>query len=177
MNTVIKVNIIDISVIPNSYLYFLVGGYIASHIKNIRASANPDKALAKAHLGFINTPSRFIIDPRKYSINGELSHSIESLGVANNVEGNIIYSQNSWLPRSASLNLTAEVFGQRWNFLEVAARQENLDKVLEHYLGPQGVLRKATIQQNWDTVAKPVQNILKHLKEKVNKSLRGKNIN
>nr|QWT69540.1 apolipophorin [Harmonia axyridis] len=151
-----------------------VGGYIASHIRNIRSSANPDKALAKTHLGFIHTPSRFVVDPRKYSINGELSHSVDALGVANTVEGDIIYSQNSWLPRSAALNLTAEVFGQRFNFLEIAARQENLDKVLEHYLGPQGVLRKATLQQNWDSVSKPVQSILKNLKEKVDKSLRAR---
>ncbi|XP_044764136.1 apolipophorins-like [Coccinella septempunctata] len=151
-----------------------VGGYISSHIKNLRSSANPDKELAKTHLGFIHTPSRFVIDPRKYSINGEFSHSVNALGVANNVEGNIIYSQNSWLPRSANLNLTAEVFGQRFNFLEIAARQENLDKVLEHYLGPKGVLRKATVQQNFDNFAKPVQKLFQNLKEKVDKSLRAR---
>ncbi|KAK9874207.1 hypothetical protein WA026_002563 [Henosepilachna vigintioctopunctata] len=153
---------------------YQVGGFISTHIKNLRSSTNPDKANAKAHLGFIHTPSRFPIDPRKYSFNAEFSYSVDALGVANDVEGNVIYSQNSWLPRSSSLNLTAEVFGQRFNILEIAARQENLDRIIEHYLGPQGVLRKATLQQNWDNTVKPITNIFKNFKEKLDKSLRAR---
>ncbi|KAL3271520.1 hypothetical protein HHI36_021999 [Cryptolaemus montrouzieri] len=151
-----------------------VGGFIATHIKNIRTTTNPDKALARAHLGFIHTPHRFPIDIRKYSFNSELSYSFDALGIGSNAEHNVIYSQNSWLPRSTNLNLTAEIFGQRFNFLEIAARQENLDKVLEHYLGPQGLLRKATVQQSWDQAVKPVEKLFKNLKEKVDKSLRAR---
>ncbi|XP_045469243.1 apolipophorins-like [Harmonia axyridis] len=151
-----------------------VGGYISSHIRNLRSSTNPDKLLAKTHLGFAHTPNRFLFDPRKYSFNGEFSYSLDALGMGENVEANVIYSQNSYLPRSANLNLTTEIFGQRFNFLELAARQENLDKVIEHYFGPQGVIRKATLQQNYDHLAKPVANFLKNLKEKVDKSLRAR---
>ncbi|KAK9874204.1 hypothetical protein WA026_002561 [Henosepilachna vigintioctopunctata] len=151
-----------------------VGGFIASHIRNLRSSVNPDKLLAKTHLGFIHTPTRFKIDPKRYSFNAEFSHNIDALGLGNNIEGNVIYSHSSWLPRSANLNLTAEVFGQRFNFLEILARQENLDRIIEHYLGPQGVLRKATLQQNWDSAVKPMEKLWKNIKEKVDKSLRAR---
>lgn len=36
------------------------------------------------------------------------------------MEQTVIYSQDSFLPRSASLNLTAEVFGHSVNILEVS---------------------------------------------------------
>lgn len=151
-----------------------MGGYISTHLRNLRSSTNPDKQLAKTHLGFMHSPNKFPFDPRKYSFNGEFSWSLDALGMSNNIEGDVIYSQNSYLPRTAQLNLTSEIFGQRFNFLELAARQENLDKVIEHYLGPQGILRKATLQENYDTMVKPVANLLKNLKEKVDKTLRGK---
>lgn len=35
------------------------------------------------------------------------------------LEGNVIFSQYSYLPRSASLNLTVDIFGQSVNLLEV----------------------------------------------------------
>ncbi|KAL1502570.1 hypothetical protein ABEB36_007695 [Hypothenemus hampei] len=118
-----------------------VGGFITSHIHALRASANPDKALAKQFLGF-SVRRRFPIDPRKYSFNGDFSYSVDTLGVAASTEANVIYSQNSFLPRSTSLNLTAEVFGHRLNFLELQTRQENLDRLIEHYFGPKGFFRR-----------------------------------
>lgn len=114
-------------------------------MKNIRASANPDKELAKQQLGLIGLPSRFPFDLRKYSFNGEFSFAADSFGVANAIESNIIYSQDSFLPRSTSLNLTTELFGHSFNFLEIATRQENLDRLFEHYLGPKGVFSRKNI--------------------------------
>uniref|UniRef100_A0AAR5QJT3 Vitellogenin domain-containing protein n=1 Tax=Dendroctonus ponderosae TaxID=77166 RepID=A0AAR5QJT3_DENPD len=121
-----------------------VGGFITSYIHALRASANPDKDLAKKFLGFRPTKN-FPIDPRKYSFNGEFSYAVDTLGLAASSEANVIYSQNSWLPRSTNLNLTAEVFGHSLNFLEIETRQENLDRLVEHYLGPKGVLRKTVL--------------------------------
>ncbi|XP_066149050.1 apolipophorins isoform X2 [Euwallacea fornicatus] len=121
-----------------------VGGFISSHIRALHASANPDKALAKQFLGF-SIKKSFPIDPRKYSFSGEFSYSVDSLGLAASTEANVIYSQNSWLPRSTSLNLTAEVFGHNLNFLEIETRQENLDRLIEHYFGPKGALRPAVL--------------------------------
>lgn len=121
---------------------YQVGGFIVSALKNIKASANPDKELAKQQLGGIILPRRYPFDFRKYSFNGEFSYAIDSLGVANAAEANVIYSQDSFLPRSTSLNLTTELFGHSFNFLEISTRQENLDRLLEKYFGPQGTVTK-----------------------------------
>lgn len=56
---------------------------------------------------------------RKYSFYREASFNVDALGVGGNVEQTVIYSQDSFLPRSASLNLTAELFGHSLNILEV----------------------------------------------------------
>lgn len=151
---------------------FLVGGFIVSHIRNLRSSANPDKALAKQFLGLINVPKRFPFDLRKYSANGEFSYTIDSLGIANSVETNVIYSQKSFIPRSTTLNLTAEVFGHSFNFLEIQTRQENLDRLVEHYLGPKGILRTKSFQELWNTRGEAAKNLLENLKDKLKESLR-----
>lgn len=92
-------------------------------------------------------PTKFPFDFRKYSFNGEFSYAIDTLGIANAVETNVIYSQNSYLPRSTNLNLTAELFGHSFNFLEIATRQENLDRLVEHYFGPLGVFKKDVLRK------------------------------
>lgn len=121
---------------------YQVGGFIVTTLRNIKASANPDKEYAKQQLGSLILPKRFPFDFRKYSFNGEFSYALDSFGIANSIETNIIYSQDSFLPRSTSLNLTTELFGHSFNFLEISTRQENLDKLLEHYFGPRGSVTK-----------------------------------
>ncbi|XP_022837131.1 apolipophorins isoform X2 [Spodoptera litura] len=118
-----------------------VGNFISTSLRNIRASSNPDKKLARQHYGLIRTPNKFNTDVRKYSFSEEESFNIDALGLGGNIEKNVIYSQDSFLPRSVNLNLTAEVFGHSLNVLEVGGRQGNLDRVAEHLFGPRSFLR------------------------------------
>ncbi|XP_047037209.1 apolipophorins isoform X1 [Helicoverpa zea] len=118
-----------------------VGNFISTSLRNIRGSSNPDKKLARQHYGLIRTPNKFNTDFRKYSFSEEESFNIDALGLGGNIEKNVIYSQDSFLPRSVSLNLTAEVFGHSLNVLEVGGRQGNLDRVAEHLFGPKSFLR------------------------------------
>ncbi|CAH0599019.1 unnamed protein product [Chrysodeixis includens] len=118
-----------------------VGNFISSSLRNIRASSNPDKHLARQHYGLIRTPSKFNSDFRKYSFNEEESFNIDTLGLGGNIEKNVIYSQDSFLPRSVNVNLTCELFGHSLNVLEVGGRQGNLDRVAEHIFGPKSFLR------------------------------------
>ncbi|CAH2060387.1 unnamed protein product, partial [Iphiclides podalirius] len=134
-----------------------VGRFITLSLRHIRSSSNPDKRLARLHYGQIGTPNKFNIDDRKYSFYREQSFNIDALGAGGNVEEMIIYSQDSFLPRSASLNLTAEVFGHNLNILEVGGRQGNLDRVIEHFLGPKGFLRSNKPQDIYDSLVERVQ--------------------
>ncbi|XP_035725460.1 apolipophorins-like [Vespa mandarinia] len=122
-----------------------VGSFITSHLRNLRASTDPNKAAAKNLLGHIQPRTKFPEDFRKFSFNNELSYNLEAFGIGSSAESNVIYSQNSFVPRSTSLNLTAEVFGQSFNFFELDTRVENLDRVIEHYFGPKGQFNKHSV--------------------------------
>lgn len=152
---------------------YQVGGFIVSHIRSIKASANPDKDLAKQFLSF-SVPKRFPIDIRKYSYNGEFSYAVDSLGLAAASEANVIYSQDSFLPRSTSLNLTAEVFGHTFNFLEIQTRQENLDKLVEHYFGPKGILKTSSLGDLLKNNDQEASKTSKYLLEKLDSVLRSR---
>ncbi|KAF7405857.1 hypothetical protein HZH68_005226 [Vespula germanica] len=122
-----------------------VGSFITSHLRNLRASTDPNKEAAKKLLHHIKPRTKFPEDFRKFSFNNELSYNLEAFGIGSSAESNVIYSQNSFIPRSTSLNLTAEVFGQSFNFLELDTRVENLDRLIEHYFGPKGQFTKYSI--------------------------------
>ncbi|XP_032678528.1 apolipophorins [Odontomachus brunneus] len=147
-----------------------VGSFIQSHLNNLRASADPTKADAKYHLGQIKPRTKFPRDFRKFSFNEELSYHVGGFGAGSTMETNVIYSQNSFVPRSVNLNLTTEVFGRSYNFLELNTRTENLDRMIERYFGPKGFFRQDDID---DIVEKNATDITEYVKEKMNK-LRGK---
>jgi hypothetical protein len=105
----------------NDKFELTVGGFIVSHLRNLRASTNPDKADAKHHFGAIYSTDRFPVDVRKYSLYHELSYSLDSLNLGASGEANVIYSQQSYIPRSVSLNLTTQLFGHSVNLFEVIA--------------------------------------------------------
>ncbi|KAG7188374.1 hypothetical protein KM043_008028 [Ampulex compressa] len=122
------------------------GSFVSSHLRNLRASTSPEKQEAKRQLGLLKSKTRFPEDIRKFSFNQELSYSIDAYGLGSSIESNVIYSQNSFVPRSVDLNLTAELFGRSFNFLEMNTRVENLDRVIERYLGPKGQLRDQEVE-------------------------------
>lgn len=153
---------------------YQVGGFIVSHLRNLRASANPDKEFAKQQLGLINTNKNYPFDFRKYSYNQEFSYAVESLGLGTSTESNVIYSQNSFLPRSTSWNMTAEVFGHTVNFLEIDTRQENFDKLLEHYFGPLGVFNKLQPDELGEKAAEKMRQLYQKFDQHLGKILRSK---
>lgn len=118
-----------------------VGSFITSHLANIRSSTDPSRYNLRHYFENVGTSKakQFPRDFRRYSFNHEYSYSVGALGFGASSDSNVIYSQKSFLPRSTSFNLTTELFGKAFNFLEVQGRQENLDKYIEHYFGPKGV--------------------------------------
>ncbi|CAG9133770.1 unnamed protein product [Plutella xylostella] len=147
-----------------------VGRFITTSLRHIRASTSADRAPQRQHYGLIRTPSKFNVDDRKYSFYREASYNVDALGVGGSVEQTVIYSQDSFLPRSASLNLTAEVFGHNFNVLEVGGRQGNLDRVVEHFLGPKSFLRTEEPQELYNSLVKK----FKEAEQKVEGKIRGR---
>lgn len=138
---------------------YQVGSYINTHLNSIRASTDPKRSATREHFRNIRMSKKFPVDPRRYSFNNEFSYAIDSMGLGSSYDTNVIYSQTSFLPRSARFNMTGELFGNAFNMLEVNGRQENLDNVIEHYFGPNGILRKMNKQQIFNAIAEGVKGL------------------
>ncbi|XP_039496507.1 apolipophorins [Drosophila santomea] len=132
----------QISEIVNSETVSQVGGFILSNLKAIRDSTDVNREQQKYHLGNIRVTKKFPIDYRRYSFNNEVSYKLESLGIGASSDYQLIYSQHGFLPRSSRINVTTELFGTNYNVFEASVRQENVEEVLEYYLGPKGLVNK-----------------------------------
>lgn len=83
-------------------------------------------------------PQKFDLDKRKFSRNYEWSHYSEELNMGGVLDSNLIWSPESFIPRSVSANLSVELFGHSVNLMEIGGRAEGLDYLLESYFGPSG---------------------------------------
>ena len=90
-----------------------------SYIRNLRDSNKPKKQLQKQYLGNIKAKNRFPRDFRQYSRNYEFSHTCPRTNLAFSGESDVIFSRQSYVPRSASLNLDVSLFGNTLNLFEV----------------------------------------------------------
>ena len=89
--------------------------------------------------------SKWNTDPRKFSRNLEFSHFTNEFRVGGTIDSNIIFSEKSYIPRSAMLNLTANIFGEDINFLEFGARVEGFEDTVEQIFGPDGYFREDSV--------------------------------
>ncbi|XP_047104150.1 apolipophorins isoform X1 [Schistocerca piceifrons] len=151
-----------------------VGSFVVSHLKNLQASTDPSKAEAKEKLGQLKAKKTFSSDIRRYSQNYELSYAIDALNAGASVESNVIFSQSSYLPRSVSLNLTADIFGHSYNVFEIAARTENLDHVIESYLGPKGYIESEDDDEIVDKFQEKYKTLASRISERFEKTFRQK---
>ncbi|EDV90902.1 GH23970 [Drosophila grimshawi] len=132
----------QISEIVNSEKVYQVGGFIESNLRGIRDSTDATRHQQRYYLGNIRVTKHFPKDYRRYSFNNEFSYKLDSMGISASSDYKLIYSQHGFLPRSARLNVTSEIFGTNFNVFEASIRQENLENLLEYYVGPKGLLNK-----------------------------------
>lgn len=131
---------------------YQVGSFMTTHLASLRASADPTREAARQHFANIRTTNKFPFDFRRYSFNREFSYAVESLGLGASADTSVVYSQKSFLPKSVAFNFTTEVFGNSFNVFEVEGRQDNLDRVVEHYFGPKGFFRGMDLQTAFNTL-------------------------
>ncbi|XP_059609763.1 apolipophorins [Phlebotomus argentipes] len=127
-----------------------VGAFINSHLAAVRSSTDPSRQMMRSVLGRIQTQRHFPFDLRRFSHAREFSYAVDSLGLGASVDAGVIYSHGSFLPRSLYMNATGELFGNSFNLFDATVRQGNLEKVIENYLGPRGILMSKSPQQLFD---------------------------
>jgi len=137
----------EISKLLDDEPVYQVGSFIVSHLANLRSSTDLYRENARKNFADVYASKKFPSDIRKFSFNNEFSYEFGSLGVGGSIDNNVIYSQNSFIPRSLRSNITGELFGTSFNIFELSGRQENFDLVLERYFGPKGYFNTLNKQE------------------------------
>jgi hypothetical protein len=114
-----------------------VGSFIWTHLTNLQETSSPLKSQIRVIIENVELQKQFDVDKRKFSRNIELSSFSDLLNVGANLESNLIWSTNSFVPRSAMVNLTVDMFGQSVNLLEVGGRVQGIEDLLEKLFGPE----------------------------------------
>ena len=124
-----------------------VGSFIWTHLTNLMETSDVHKQNLRMILKDTTLRKAFDMDKRKFSRNIEKSVFFESINTGAKVESNLIWSSNSYIPRSAMLNLTVDLFGSSINLLEVGGRIEGMEHLLERYFGPMGVFGRENLKK------------------------------
>ncbi|XP_054709196.1 apolipophorins-like [Uloborus diversus] len=117
-----------------------------SYLKNLRDSSDPLKAKLSSALSTMRIKEPFSTDVTKFSRNFELSLFSHILNVGQGIEGNLIHSKESFLPRSGNLDFKANVFGNQLDLFEVGGRLEDLEHLLEKLFGPRGIIQNFNVE-------------------------------
>lgn len=115
-----------------------VGSFVWSHLNNIAKSASPVRVFTQGLLVGSELNNKYKMDIRKFSRNFEESVFFDEYNFGANAESNLIFGTDSYLPRTLSLNLTFDLFGESVNMFEVNTRMQGFEKFIESYFGPKG---------------------------------------
>ncbi|XP_073705892.1 uncharacterized protein [Garra rufa] len=106
-----------------------VGSYVWSHLFNIQKTEDPLKKDLMESLPDDILSKDFEAEPWKYS--SHMDYTVDTGVAAANIEGAVVFSPESFLPRYATANLTVHILGRAFNLLEISLRMENLEPVLK----------------------------------------------
>ena len=99
--------------------FHLVGSYIISYMNNLESNPTPARQHARRLIRKLNLNRSFPTDLLKFSRNLVNNHFCTEHNAGWELDANIIYSTKSFIPRSASLNMSVDLFGQSFNLFEV----------------------------------------------------------
>ena len=108
-----------------------VGSFVWTHLTNLMETAAPLKQEIRSIVDSETLKKDFNMDKRKFSRNIEWSAFSQTINTGAQLESNLIWSSQSYIPRSAMVNLTIDMFGQSVNLIEMGGRVEGLEKYLE----------------------------------------------
>ncbi|XP_056913419.1 uncharacterized protein LOC130539234 isoform X1 [Takifugu flavidus] len=110
-----------------------VGSYVWSHLTNLLRSEDPMKQTLIESLPDDIVSRDFEAEFLKYSSYADYTVS-SGMGLAN-VETSLVFSPKSFLPRSATANLTVYFHGRAYNLLEVDVHVENAEHLVKTFFG------------------------------------------
>ncbi|KAM7379044.1 hypothetical protein PAMP_004619 [Pampus punctatissimus] len=112
-----------------------VGSFVWSHLTNVLRSEDPMKQALIESLPDDIISRDFEAEYLKYSSYSDYTVT-SGMGIAN-VETSLVFSSKSFLPRSATANLTVYFHGRAHNLLEVELHVDNAEPLLRSIFGHQ----------------------------------------
>lgn len=119
---------------------------------NIQESSARWKTDIKYILSSESLRKKFDTNFRKYSRNYEFSSFSKLLNAGGALESNVIFSPESYIPRSAMVNLTLDIFGETMNVLEIGGRAEGLEDTFEKLFSPDGYYPDETLSKIFNVI-------------------------
>ncbi|RUS87830.1 hypothetical protein EGW08_004429 [Elysia chlorotica] len=113
-----------------------VGAYVYSHMTNLKQTSDPLKQMVVRAMDNLVIPNKYEASPLKASTNLEASALINKINTGFVAEGNLVWSNEKQVPRSASVNLTVDLFGQSINLVDFGGRVEGLEQLSDSMFGP-----------------------------------------
>lgn len=129
-----------------SCVCILVGSFVWTHLTNLQESSTRWKQTLKNLIENEFLRNKFSTDMRKYSRNYEFSTYSDSFHAGGTLESNVVFTSESYLPKSAILNLTLDIFGESVNIFELGTRFEGFEQVIENLFGPEGYFPEESIR-------------------------------
>ncbi|XP_017854431.2 uncharacterized protein LOC108607859 [Drosophila busckii] len=126
-----------------------VGSFVWSHLTNLAKSNSPVRIEAQGLLLNADLSEKFKLDIRKFSRNYEHSLFFDEYNFGTTTDANLIFGTDSYLPRIASVNFTADLFGQSVNFFEFSARAEGFEELVATAFGPKGPLNSELLREKF----------------------------
>ncbi|XP_031834655.2 apolipoprotein lipid transfer particle isoform X2 [Nomia melanderi] len=134
-----------------------VGTFVWSHLTNLYRSASPTKVEVQSLLTDDDLGNKFNGDRRKFSRNYDGSFFSEEYNVGANYQGNLIFSPDSYIPRSATFNVTFDLFSESVNVFELTTRFEGLEYYAEKFFGPDGPYSNEKVSGFFKTLLRTVR--------------------
>ena len=132
-----------------------VGSFIWTHLSNLQETKSKigGKLFMKRIIGSDTLKNKWRSDMRKFSRNVEVSHFLNEYKIGGTLEGNVIFSERSYIPRSFMLNLTMSLFGENVNIFEIGGRTEDFENFVEDLFGPNGYFKDDTLHNFLKTLS------------------------
>ncbi|KAL4716783.1 hypothetical protein ACJJTC_001939 [Scirpophaga incertulas] len=125
--------------------------FVWSHLNNLQQSSLPSRVEIQGLLSGHTMPQlEDSPDFRMFSRNYEQSVFFDQYNAGGNYEANVVFSPDSYIPRSVGVNLTIDMFGESINILEVRGRVEGFERYFEQFFGPKGPLSKEKISEKFE---------------------------
>ncbi|XP_011843518.1 PREDICTED: uncharacterized protein LOC105545270 [Mandrillus leucophaeus] len=127
-----------------------VGSFVWSHLLQLLETRDPLKRALRDTLPEDILSQEFHPEMWKHSSYSDVTFRSVSGSLGANLEGTLLFSPASFLPRSATVNLTIHTMGRAFNLLELGLRLENAEEIAHRLFG-----RKSFWSQEDGREAKP----------------------